>query len=731
MKISYNWLKDYVDIKLSPAKLAELLTMAGLCVDSIHKKGDDSVLEIEITSNRPDWLSYIGIAREVAAITGRKLKVPLSRHCESRRDLIAHRGGTKQSKKTRLLRTSINSVRSPELVEGLRRPDGLPAMTKESQGPFSQERISVKVVDKKLCPRYTARVIRNVKVGESPKWLKDKLEAVGLRSVNNIVDITNFCLFETGEPMHAFDLDKLKTMSIIVRRASKGEKIRTIDGVERLLDNEMLVIADDKSPVAIAGVMGSLYAEVGLQTKNILLEAACFDPISVRRTSRKLALSTDSGYRFERKVDIENIEGASGRAARLISELAQGEEAGEFIDTGYTARALKKIGLRLDRLNKIIGVEISPSRVKSILTSLGLKIRSSSKNVLELKPPGFRYDLQNEIDIIEEVARIYGYENIPETIPPVLEAGSRLPPDTAIDRNIRGVLVNLGLSEIITYSLLSRKTLGLAGSSGANVINIKNPLSNEQEVMRPTLIAGMLNSIRWNINRKLKDLKFFELGRAYFKETDNSFAEKKRLAIGVTGQLYDGWIGHPRAVTLFDLKGIVETLFAEIGVEQIRVKEALNPAFSPASCACIEVKGNAVGVMGQIDPGVAHNFDIKEAVYAAEIDCAGLIKYISLGRRFKEIPKFPSVIRDISIAADKNILNADIISLIKGTAGDILKGAELVDRYGGGQIPEGKIGLTYRLEYQDPGRTLQDPEIQAVHSRIIKALENNLGAKLR
>ncbi len=679
MRLSYNWLKDYVDVKSSPEKLAELLTMAGLCVDSIHKKRDDSVLEIEITSNRPDWLSYIGVAREVAAITGKKLKVPS---------------------------VPVPSTRA------------------------SIAKVSVKVEDKKLCPRYTARIIRNVKVAESPKWLKEKLEAVGLRSVNNIVDITNFCLFETGEPMHAFDLDKLVGRSIIVRKASKGENIRTIDGIERPLDNDMLVIADDKSPVAIAGVMGGLDAEVAPQTKNILLEAAYFDPISVRRTSRKLALSTDSSYRFERKVDGENIEYASGRAAQLILDLAGGE-SGEFIDIGKAAQALKKISLRLERLNKILGVEISPLRAKSILTSLGLKVRSLSKNVLGLKPPRFRCDLQNEIDMIEEVARIYGYENIPETIPPVLEAGKRLLPDAVIDRDMRGILVNLGLFEIITYSLLSGKTLDLARSSGGNVISIKNPLSNEQEVMRPTLIAGMLNSIRWNINRKLKDLKFFELGLAYFKETGNSFTEKKHLAVGVTGQLYDGWIGHPRAVTLFDLKGIIETLFAQMGVKSFSVKETLNPVFSPASCACIEVEDDTVGIMGQVDTKVLHDFDIKEAVYAAEIDCSKLIKYISLEKRFKESPKFPSVIRDISITADKNISNADIVSLIKRTAGDILKDAELVDRYGGGQIPEGKIGLTYRLEYQDPNRTLQDPDVQAVHSRIISALENNLGARLR
>ncbi len=683
MRLSYNWLKDYVDVKLSPEKLAELLTMAGLCVDSIHKRGDDSILEIEITSNRPDWLSYIGVAREVAALTGRKLKIPPARHCE-----------------------------------GAKRPKQ------------SQKTISVKVIEKKLCPKYTARIMRNVKVGESPVWLKEKLEAVGLRSVNNIVDITNFCLFETGEPMHAFDLDKLGHRSIVVRRASKGEKIKTIDGLERSLDSDMLVIADDQYPVAIAGVMGGSYTEVSPETKNILLEAAYFDPISVRRASRKLALSTDSSYRFERRVDIDNISRASDRATQLILQLAKGE-AGEFIDTGKAAKTNKKIGLRPDRLDKILGVVISPSRVKSILISLGIKVKSSSKNLLKLEPPGFRYDLQSEIDIIEEVARIYGYGNIPETIPPVLETGKRLPLKTAIDREIRGALVNLGLSEIITYGLLSRKTLELARFPADKVIAIRNPLSAEQGVMRPTLIAGTLNSIRWNINRKEKDLELFELGRVYFKETENSFTENTHLAIAVTGRLYDGWIGHPRAETLFDLKGIVGTLFARMGIVSFSVKAAIDPAFFAVSCASIEVDGDSVGIMGQVDPKVLHDFDIKEAVYFAEIDCAKLIKHISGLKQFKESPKFPSVIRDISITADKNISHSDIVTLIEGTAGAILKHAGLVDRYSGGQIPEGRIGLTYRLEYRDPEKTLQDTDVQAVHSRIISALESDLGAVLR
>ncbi|MDP2929630.1 MAG: phenylalanine--tRNA ligase subunit beta [Candidatus Omnitrophota bacterium] len=688
MRISYNWLKDYVDIKVPPEKLAELLTMAGLSVDSIDETGGDFVLEAEVTSNRPDWLSYIGVAREVAALTGRKLKLP---------SLVIRRSSIVKNKRT----------------------------------TNNEQRTTIIIADKLLCPRYTARIIRDIKVAESPKWLKEKIEAVGLRSVNNVVDITNFCLLETGEPMHAFDLDKLSGHSIVVRRASKGEKIITIDGVERSLDDNMLVIADDKSPAAIAGVMGGAHAEVGLATKNILLEVAYFDPTSIRKTSRKLALSTESSYRFERGVDMENIKYASDRATQLISKLACAR-AGEFIDIGKARPGKKNISLRLDRLNKIIGIEIPPSRVKAILMSLGLKVKSSSNNVLKLNAPGFRNDLQDEIDIIEEAARIYGYDNIPETIPPVVGAGKRLPLEMAVDKNIRDILINLGLFEIITYSLLSRKALtSLAKLPDSSVIEVINPLSNEQEVMRPTLVAGMLNAICWNMNRKMKDLKLFELGRAYFKETGGSFVEKKYLTIAVAGQLHDGWIGRSRAVTLFDLKGILETLFQSMGIKNYCVKESQNNLFSPAACACIETDAIAVGMMGQIDPKVLDNFDIKEVVYAAEIDYSKLLKYISSGIRFKEIPKFPSVKRDISIVTDINISNIRIVSLIKETAGDLLKDVELIDRYSGGQIPDGKIGLTYRLEYRDLKRTLQDSDLQGVHLGIINALENNLGAKLR
>lgn len=685
MRVSYNWLRDYVDINISAEKLAQVLTMAGLAVDSIEKKLDDSVLDIEITSNRPDWLSYIGIAREAAAITGKKLKIPPTRHCDP---------------------ASLHS---------------------------SQRRIMIKVEDKKLCPRYTARIIRNVQVGVSPGWLKKRIEAVGLRPVNNIVDITNFCLFETGEPMHAFDLDNLSGGAVIIRKAAKGEKIIVIDGTERLLDESMLVIASSALPVAVAGVMGGLKTEVGSNTKDILLEAAYFDPISIRRTSRLLALSTESSYRFERNVNIDNIQYASDRATRLILEIAGGE-IGEFIDIGKIKSDKKVISLRYERLNKITGIDIPPSKTKSILTSLGLKtcvVKSLSKDALKLEAPFFRNDLHSEIDLIEEVARIYGYGNIPETIPQIVEKGARIPFDLAVDNKIREVLTSLGLSEIITYSLLSKPFLLKAKISDVDVVEIKNPLSAEQEIVRPSSIVGMLNSIRHNINRKTKSLRLFELGKVYFKESANIFKEKRNLSIGVTGLAFDDWIDKPRGITIFDLKGVVETLFLSLGVAGFSTREVKDDTFSPAACSSIEVKGEPLGVIGEVDPNVLDNFDIKDRVYIAEIDCETLLGFVSLEKQFKEPPKYPSVVRDISIVVDKNISNGQVISSIKETAGWILKDARLIDRYRGVQIPDGKTGLTYRLEYQDLKRTLLDSDIQEVHSRVTRALENNLGAHLR
>lgn len=682
MRISYNWLKDYVDVKSPPEKLAELLTMSGFSVESIEKTPDDHIFEVEVTSNRPDCLSVVGIAREVAAITGRKLKIPpLDRH-----------------------------------YEAAKRP--------------KQRQIIVKIEDKKLCPRYTARIIRNVKVGESPKWLKTKIEAMKLKPVNNIVDITNFCLFETGEPMHAFDLDKISGKEIYIRRAKKGEGITTIDGVNRILESSDLVIADKDRPIAIAGIMGGKSSEVSGSTKNILLEAAYFDPVSVRRTSRRLGISTESSYRFERRVDLENIPYSSARAEALINDMAGGG-AGEFQDVGEKKAGVRFVYLNYSKLNKILGVDIAPAKARAILGSLGIKAAPVSKDRIKLRIPHFRYDLQNEIDIVEEAARIYGYERIPETLPDITASHARIPFNMIVDNRIRAVLTSLGLDEIITYSLSGKKVLESAGLSEKEAIEIKNPLSNDQDILRPSLIIGMLNSIRWNINRKTKDLKLFELGNAYLKESAGGFIEKKYLCIGMTGEAHSDWAGGSRRLNFFDLKGALEALFVELGIGSFSFKDSGDGRFSKAASSAIELGGEPIGVFGEVAGKILGEFDIKDTVYACEICIDPLLKYASLKKAFKELPRYPSAARDLSIIVGKDIKNFEITASIKDAAGSILKGARLIDRYIGKQIPDGKVGLTYRLEYQDLKKTLEEKDVSEAHSRILQALEKNIGAKLR
>jgi phenylalanyl-tRNA synthetase beta chain len=472
--------------------------------------------------------------------------------------------------------------------------------------------------------------------------------------------------------------------------------------------------------------MGGSKTEVGGSTKNILLEAAYFDPISVRRTSRKLALFSESSYRFERKVDIDNIARASDRATQLILKVAGGR-AGEFIDIGKSGAEKKKIALDNDRLNKTLGVKIPAPRIKKILTSLGLKASSGGK----YEAPAFRQDLKSEIDLVEEVARIYGYNNIPGTLPPVAESSQTLPPELVADGRIRETLKGLGLSEIITYSLLSKKALVAANVDGKGTAAVKNPLSAEQEMMRPSSIPGMLGVMRYNINRKNGNLKLYELGKVYFKNAGQGFKERRNLTIGLTGDMRDGWITKARRANLFDLKGILEDLLLSLGVSEFSAQEASDPLFSAGACAAVEINGAPAGIMGEIEQNVLKNFDIKDKIYALELDCEALLKFISLARRFKEPARYPSALRDISIVINSDVPNAVIIGTIRESAGELLKNTQLVDMYRGGQIPDGKQSLTYRLEYQNISRTLEDKEVQDAHSRVVSALQEKLGAALR
>ncbi|OGX05737.1 MAG: phenylalanine--tRNA ligase subunit beta, partial [Omnitrophica WOR_2 bacterium GWA2_47_8] len=478
MKLSYNWLKDYVAVKLPPEKLAHRLTMAGLEVEKIESVNGDSVFELEVTPNRPDCLNVLGLAREVSAILDASLKAPK--------------------------------------VEKLRIPS---------------QKIDISVEDKKDCGRYIGTLISDVKVASSARWLEEKLQSIGTRGINNVVDITNFCLMELGQPLHAFDHDKLKGGAIIVRRARSGETIVTIDGVERKLDPSILVIADAQRPVAIAGIMGGRDTEVSERTKNILLESAYFDQVLIRRASRKLGLSSDSSYRFERGVAMQTVETASTRAAELIKKEAGGKvSAQQDVFSKTQKKAAPAIALSLREINDRLGSNLSLAKCKAILNRLGFSVSSSGKDKLRLTAPAFRNDIKENVDIVEEVARIIGYDNLPLSIPRIQVENITIKSNQTHEKKIRGILTALGFDEIITYSMVNQSMLDKTALGHLKGVRVQNPLSQDQEMLRPAVLPSLLSIVLLNLNRGQKDLRLFEIGKVYSCE-----AEKKMINIVASG----------------------------------------------------------------------------------------------------------------------------------------------------------------------------------------------------
>ncbi|MCM8782034.1 MAG: phenylalanine--tRNA ligase subunit beta [Candidatus Omnitrophica bacterium] len=677
MKISYNWLREYVDVKNSPQQVAEWLTMAGLEVTSLEKEGKDTILEIEVTTNRPDWLSVIGVAREISAITGKHLKIPKVQH----------------------------------------------------KSPIVRNRqIKVEIQDKILCPRYTARIIEDVHVGPSPQWLKGFLEAVGIRSINNVVDITNFCLIELGQPLHAFDYDKLIGQTIIVRKAKKGERIVTIDKAQRELDSDTLIIADEKRPVAIAGIMGGVETEVSESTKTVLVESAYFDSISIRRAQRKFGLTTDSSYRFERGVDLEGVLFASDRAAGLMAEVCGGK-IGILKDVGTKAAKTNYIRLSLDKANKILNLNLPPIAVKRILENLGLKVAGAQKE-MRIEVPSFRRDLKNAEDLIEEIARMHGYDKIPTTIPKMVGHVERKAFQRTIEESVREILIAEGLDEVINYSLVSQEDLKILGLGGEDVILIKNPLSKQQEAMRPSLIPCMLNVARFNINRKIEDLSIFELSKVYFASKDKKYKEETALCMLSSGKSKNDW-RQKRSVDFFEIKGLVETLFDRLGVTNYEFSNSAQQIFYTENSANILVDKIQVGIIGGVKKTILDNFDIKKEIFLCEIKFEKLLEFINIEKRFAILPKFLSVKRDISLIVEKNIYVKDLFNVIKEAGGDVLKGVELSDEYFGEQIPTGKRGLTFSIEYLDVNKQLTDEQIEETHNKIKQALIGRAGAKIR
>ena len=655
----------------------------------------DTILDIELTPNLAHALSITGIAREVAALTGQELRLPAP---------VMHAAG----------------------------------------GPAAGQ-VTVEIQDPDLCPRYLAAVIRDVEIRPSPTWMQRRLTLAGMRPINNVVDITNYVMLEVGQPLHAFDLDLLQPKepggipAIIVRRARPGEKMTTLDGVERTFDGQMLLITDGQGPVAIAGVMGGLESEVTPATRNILLEAANFDYLSVRRTSQLLKLTSEAAQRFGRGLDPELPPLGAARAAELMREYAKGTIAAGVVDVYPTPPERPVIDLDPREVERLLGIALPPERIQAILESLGFGVVATDRGTLAVTVPTHRRDVRLSADLVEEVGRIYGYDNLPSTLMP-----DELPPQVRNDSHIlearaRDILVGCGLQEIITYSLtnlrsVARLTPGAPPPDPANYIQIANPLSQERNVMRQTLADAMLDTVG-NTLRIAGRALLFEIAHVYLPRPGRVLPdEPRRLAIGLAGPRGPrAWGCDPsQPLDFFDLKGIVETLLDRLGVRGAVYEPTESPTYQPGRVAQVRVGEQALGLLGEVHPAVRAAFDLPETrVSLAELDLEAIIALATTLRQMEPISRFPAVTQDLAIIVDEAIPAARVLELIRQAGGDLLRQAVLFDAYKGAQIPPGKVSLAYTLTYQAPDRTLTDEEVAQVRDRIVHTLEHKLGASLR
>ncbi|MBN1869988.1 MAG: phenylalanine--tRNA ligase subunit beta [Candidatus Omnitrophica bacterium] len=683
MKISLNWLKDYVAPGISPEELAHRLTMAGLEVEKIDSAGGDTVFELEITPNRPDCLNMLGIARETAAIL----------------------------KKARTL---------PKI--------------KKRAGP--KKKCSIEIDDPQACSRYIGTLIEEVCIKRAQEKMAGYLTALGMRPINNVVDITNFCLLETGQPLHAFDYDKLIGRKIIVRRARKGEKIVTIDDVERELDPSILVIADEKRPVAIAGIMGGKDTEVTNSTKRILLESACFDPVLIRRASRKLGLSSDSSYRFERGVDFCMVEGGAARAVDLILESAQGKITKRSdVITGKKKMATARIVLSLDAINARIGSALTAAQCNDILRRLDFGVSRSKTGTFAITAPSFREDVKGAEDIVEEISRMIGYDHLPSSFPRI--KATAIYPDHvgSARRKTRELLLAQGFSEAITYTMINRKSLEDSSQGNIPGVPILNPLTQDQEMMRPSMLPSLLSIVLSNVNRGQKNMRFFETGKIY---TDK--AEEEALGIIMTGLREDDWRQVKKeGADYYDLKGALEQTFKRLGIEQAKVRFMASQEnyLSSGQSAAIFFDGKKIGDVGKVNEEVLDQWDIKQKnVLFAQVAMQDLYDQRESATKYAPVSEFPAISRDISLAVGLGVTAYDVEQVIRNTVKHekqvALTGLKFVEKYEGEKISKEQRGLIFSLIYQSRlARTLRDEEAAEVHEKVCGALIKELGVVRR
>jgi len=696
MKFSYNWLSEYVQ-KIPPAKqLVDDLTMRAFEIESIEKKGSDWVLDVKILSNRAfDCFSYLGMAQEIAAISDTRFKEPIFK-------------------------------------------------IKEEKSLKIKDLLSVEVKEPKLCPRYSARVIFDIKVGSSPKWLQERIEACGLRPINNIVDITNYVMLETGQPLHAFDLDKLNDGKIIIRRAKKGEKIITLDEgrAERILDENILVIADAKKPIAIAGIKGGKEPEIDNKTKRVALEAANFNPLSIRKSSRALGLRTDASWRFENGVNINLTIEALNRAAEIIRELAGGKIASGIIDVASAKKEPWTVGVKHSYIESLLGLNISSSQVLNIFSRLNLPARQIKKGkdiFYEVKVPARRADLLTSEDLIEEIGRLFGYENIPAKLPSGVLIPAVKNEELIYADNIRDILVGLGYSEVYNYSFIADTDEEIYRLQ--NLAEISNPLSNDQKYLRPNLATGLIKNLKDNLKYFLSGsgfapesnaLRFFEIGHVFFQNGPAERGGKKfqeLIKIGGIAYLKDL---SKKDNAFFELKGLIDVLFNKLGLvdqwDDSHIQEGLPSNWKQIlhlrKTAQIKSGDRLIGWVGELHPKIASELKLEGRPAIFELDFSAIAQLVSEEHEYQPPSKFPAITRDLAILVEQSIKTETVLNIIENAGGDLLIDVDLFDIYEGEDLSAENKSLAFHLIFQSSERNLSDAEVNKLMEKIIKAVED-------
>lgn len=687
MNISFNWLKDLINIDQPVDEVAQRLTSVGLAVESVHAHGGDFILDIDLTSNRPDCLSHFGVARELGVIFQVALKAQ-------------------------------------------DRPSTIPV-----PAALAHNIVAIEAPD--LCQRFTARIIRNVKVGPSPNWLVDRLEAIGERSINSVADVTNYVMHELGQPMHAFDLDTLSEGRIVVRRSRPGERLMTLKDIECELDPSILAICDAEKPVAIGGIVGGLHSSISDTTSNVLLEVAYFSRESIRSTSRKLGLMTEASYRFERGVDPENVARASTRATELICDLAGGE-AGEFIDVYPNPRDRQAVSSTdiAGATERLTGVRVSPEDCDRILEALGFE-----RNSTTYLAPSWRYDIAIEEDLVEEVIRHIGYDQIADELPPAYHAGDYQKNETR-ERLLRQTLACTGFDEALSYSFIDTthdETFEIVSGvldpgAAAEFVELRDSVIEGATRMRPTILPGLLDAIRLNNNFRRRDIKLFEIGTVFAAvsgRNEDLPNEQKLLALAMTGgELLEGRELAIRDLDLYDAKGAVEAALDSVG---------LTPSFlavdvkhlRQGQSASVSIEGVPLGYVGRLSDEIAAGYKFRHPVYVAELNLQTALEMPIPPISYTPPSRYPSVIRDVSFIGPRSVNYETIRRAVEDQSFGLLRRCSFVDTYEGEDMPPGDRSITVRLEYRSEERTLLDEEVEAIHQQIISAVLQKLPLQQR